>query len=82
MAKKKIETVKRFGTRYGRTLRERLAKVESQQKKSHRCPYCNYERAKQQSTGIFLCTKCGAKFASKAYTVSKVNTIKTDVELE
>ena len=82
MAKKKTEIVKRYGTRYGRTLRERLAKVEAQQKKAHRCPYCNYERAKQQSTGIFVCSKCGAKFASKAYGVSKVSAIKTNVELE
>lgn len=82
MAKKKFGSVKRFGPRYGRTVKERLAKVEKEQRKNHRCPYCSYEKVKQQSVGIFLCGKCGAKFASRAYTVAKPAQIKTKVELE
>ena len=81
MAKKKFGSVKRFGPRYGRTVKERLATIEKEQRKNHRCPYCTYEQVKQQSVGIFLCGKCGAKFASKAYTVAKVALIKTQVEL-
>ena len=82
MAAKKFGSVKRFGPRYGRTVKDRLAKVEQEQRKHHRCPYCSYERVKQQSVGIFLCSKCGAKFASRAFTVAKPPQIKTKAELE
>lgn len=82
MAKTKIGSVKRYGPRYGRTLKDRLATVEKEQKKNHRCPYCTYDQVKQQAVGIFLCSKCGTKFANKAYTVAKVTAIRNDVELE
>lgn len=81
MAKKKFGSVKRFGPRYGRTVKERLGAIEQEQRKKHRCPYCTYERVKQQTVGVFLCGKCGTKFTSKAYTVTKVTPIKTQVEL-
>jgi len=82
MAKtKKITSTKRFGPRYGRTVKERLNKVEKEQKKSHKCPYCTYDQVKQQSVGIFICAKCETKFASKAYTVAKLPRIKIEEEL-
>lgn len=82
MAVKKFGSVKRFGPRYGRTVKDRLAKVEKEQRKNKSCPYCSYEQVKQQSVGIFLCNKCGAKFASRAYAIAKVPQIKTKAELE
>jgi large subunit ribosomal protein L37Ae len=81
MATKRFGSVKRFGPRYGRTLKDRLSVVEQEQKKNHRCPYCTYDRVRQLTVGIFLCTKCGSKFASKAFTVAKVASIKTQEEL-
>ncbi len=82
MAKlKKITSAKRFGARYGRTVKERINKVEKEQKKNHKCPYCTYESAKQESVGIFTCSKCEAKFASKAYTVAKLPRIKLEEEV-
>ena len=62
----------RFGTRYGAKLRKKLAEVEKQQKKTYRCPYCNYDTVKREAAGIWQCSKCNAKFTSKAYSVSKV----------
>lgn len=82
--KKKAQygSVKRFGPRYGRTLKQKAGKIESQQKRSYQCPTCRYEQVRQESTGIWKCRKCGAKFASKAYSVSKLPTLQSNVESE
>jgi large subunit ribosomal protein L37Ae len=68
-------SVKRLGTRYGRTLRFKLGKIESEQRKKHKCPYCNYVQVRRVSAGIWQCKKCDAKFTNKAYTVGKLSTI-------
>lgn len=64
-------SVKRLGSRYGRTVRFRLSKIEELQRKKYKCPSCNREKVKRVSKGIWQCRKCGNKFAGKAYTVSK-----------
>ncbi len=61
--------VKRFGVRYGRTIKHNLAKIEIEQKKDHICPYCAKPKVHRVSYGIWLCDKCNAKFTAKAYTV-------------
>lgn len=78
MGEKHSKAVKRLGTRYGRTIRKRLSKVESQQRRKHRCPYCAYERVRRGAAGIWLCSKCGSKFTSRAYTVAKAPAPKTE----
>ena len=50
--KKKVGTAGRFGPKYGRRIREVVAKIEKEQKKRHVCPKCK---------------KCGTKFAGLAY---------------
>ena len=84
MAGKKTKhgSVKRFGTRYGRTLKNKMGNIESLQKKEYTCPKCHYEKVKQSTTGIWECGKCGAKFTSKAYTVSKLSALKVIEEQE
>ncbi|VVB81377.1 50S ribosomal protein L37Ae [uncultured archaeon] len=64
-----LGSVKRFGTRYGRTLKHKLAKIEVEQKKMHKCPYCSKPKVSQVSFGIWHCEKCKAKFTARAYTV-------------
>lgn len=78
MAGKKTKhgSVKRFGPRYGRTLKNKTGHIESLQKKSYACPKCHYERVKQNTTGIWECSKCDAKFTSKAFTITKLPTLK------
>lgn len=71
------KTVTRYGTRYGRTIRERLQKVEQQYKGHQKCPYCKYEGVKRQGAGIWLCTKCKTKFTSRAYQLSKPAPVKS-----
>lgn len=71
MAKKKgtLGAAKRFGARYGRKLREKVALIESEKRKSTKCPYCNYDKVKRLARGIWHCKKCSSTFTGKAYTI-------------
>ena len=74
MAKLKIEklgSAKRFGARYGRKPKYEFAKIEKEQRKRHKCPYCNAVAVKRLAMGIWHCRKCNAKFTGKAYTIAK-----------
>jgi large subunit ribosomal protein L37Ae len=73
---KHLNAVKRFGTRYGRRNRDKVAKIEVEQRKRHKCPKCNYPQVRRISTGIWQCSKCNVKFTSRAYTVSKPPVVK------
>jgi len=66
---KKYGIIKRFGARYGATIKLRLATVEVEQRKKHKCPYCGTPKVRRVALGIWQCGKCGAKFSNKAYTV-------------
>jgi large subunit ribosomal protein L37Ae len=72
----KLGSVRRFGSRYGRTVRHKVAKFENTQRSKHLCPYCRKEKAKRLSVGIWQCQSCNAKFTSKAYTVDLVKKTK------
>jgi len=65
----KIKSARRFGTRYGLTNKQKFASIETEQRKLHTCPFCQKEKVKRVSAGIWECRKCNAKFASKAYTI-------------
>lgn len=71
MVKKTNLTTKRFGPRYGRTVKQKVAKVEALARKTYKCPFCSAEKVKKQAAGIWECAKCNKIFASKAYTVDK-----------
>ncbi len=68
---KGLGSIKRFGPRYGRTVKLKLAKIEKEQRKKHKCPYCSSLQVKRISVGIWFCRKCRAKFTGKAYTIAK-----------
>jgi len=67
----KLGSAKRFGARYGTRPKYKFAKIEKEQRKKHKCPYCNRVQVKRISVGIWHCRKCDAKFTGKAYTISK-----------
>lgn len=67
--KKGLGPVKRFGPRYGRTVKHKLAKVELEQKSRQKCPFCSRPKARRVSVGIWECKKCESTFAARAYTV-------------
>ncbi len=76
----KLGSIKRFGPRYGRSVKHKLAKIEAIQKGKHQCPYCHSLKAKRLSIGIWTCGKCGAKFTGKAYSLKKVVTEEIEEE--
>ena len=77
----KLGSVKRFGARYGRKPKLKFSKIESEQRKLHKCPYCNKIAVKRVAVGIWNCKKCNAKFTGKAYSVSKKITTKETKEM-
>ena len=78
----KLGSAKRFGARYGRTVKHNFARIEKEQRALHKCPYCNNDSVKRLSAGIWECRKCNAKFAGKAYTISKKIVIKDEITVE
>ena len=66
-----LGSAKRFGARYGRKTKLKFSKVETEQRKLHKCPYCSKVAVKRIALGIWGCRKCNAKFTGKAYSVSK-----------
>jgi large subunit ribosomal protein L37Ae len=72
----RTKAVTRYGVRYGRTLRERLAKAESGYKGKQKCPHCLYEGVKRLAAGIWNCEKCDKKFTSRAYQIRKPLSVK------
>ncbi|MBI2656306.1 50S ribosomal protein L37ae [Candidatus Woesearchaeota archaeon] len=67
----KLGSVKRFGARYGRKPKIKFSKIEAEQRKLHKCPYCSKVAVKRVSIGIWTCKKCNVKFTGKAYSVAK-----------
>lgn len=64
---KKVGTSGRFGARYGKKLRAKIAMFELEQKIKQRCPYCKKLTVKRLAAGIYFCKSCSAKFTGKAY---------------
>jgi len=60
--------VKRFGVRYGRTVKFKRAAIEIMQKQSTKCPYCHKDKVEKITKGVWHCTKCHNKFTGQAYT--------------
>jgi large subunit ribosomal protein L37Ae len=72
MAKKvKKLSTKRFGTRYGRRLKEKVAEIESNYRKRNKCPYCGKTNVKRIALGIWNCRSCKTKFTGRAYSILK-----------
>ncbi len=67
----KLGSVKRFGARYGRKPKLKFSKIETEQRKLHKCPYCSKVAVKRVAAGIWQCRKCDAKFTGKAYSVTR-----------
>jgi len=57
----------RFGSRYGKRIRQDVLKADKKAKAKYRCPSCSRTSVKRLSSGIWQCRKCNVKFASGAY---------------
>ena len=67
MAKKFQGNVGKFGARYGKSTREKIARSENSVKASKKSPFCNKNTVRRVSSGLWICTKTGIKFTGKAY---------------
>ena len=65
--KKRTGSAGRFGARYGRVARKRVAEIESDMHEDHVCPDCGSEAVDRQGTGIWQCERCGYKYAGGTY---------------
>ncbi|MEK6906046.1 MAG: 50S ribosomal protein L37ae [Nanoarchaeota archaeon] len=63
----KPKSIKRFGARYGRTVKDKFGRVELKQRVKQKCPLCGKIGVKRLSKGLWKCGKCGKKFASHVY---------------
>ncbi len=70
MKTKKVGSAGRFGARYGARIRKLVAKIEEKQRSKQQCPVCKTGYVKRVAMGIYVCKKCGAKIAGKAYTLN------------
>lgn len=57
----------RFGARYGRVARRRVAEIEAQMHEDHECPECGRDRVDRTGTGIWKCGFCEYTFTGGAY---------------
>jgi len=65
-----------LGARYGVKARKRYSEVVSEMKRGGVCPQCSSNTVRRESVGIWVCTKCGFRFAGGAYVPStKLGTI-------
>ena len=56
-----------FGARYGTVARKRYSTIVTEMRAPHECPQCHITGVKRLSVGIWLCRRCGFKFAGGAY---------------
>lgn len=64
---KKVGPTRGLGARYGVTVRKRYRSIVTEMRKPHTCPQCGSRSVRRESVGIWLCRKCGLKFAGGAY---------------
>ncbi len=66
--KKKIGPARGFGPRYGVSVRKRYVSIISGIRRPYPCPKCGLRAVRRESVGIWVCRKCGFRFAGGAYT--------------
>ncbi|MFB6089135.1 MAG: 50S ribosomal protein L37ae [Candidatus Aenigmatarchaeota archaeon] len=58
----------KFGSKYGKTPRQRFDQADKKAKEKYECPNCRKKALVKQSSGIWKCSKCGTKVSGGAYT--------------
>ena len=60
-------STRRFGARYGSTIRKRVEKIERKKKKRYLCPNCRKRALRWVAVGLWECRNCGFKMAGAAF---------------
>ncbi len=76
----KYGSVKRFGVRYGRRVKEEFGKIEHMRASSSLCPFCRKKQMRRLAAGIWQCEKCNLKMAGGAYSVQRIKLANEAVE--
>jgi len=67
MRTKKIDSAGRFGSKYGKGIRDEIVAIEKLSKATYECPSCHKKGLRRESMGIWVCKKCGKKYTGKAF---------------
>lgn len=65
--KGRVGSAGRFGARYGRVARKRVAEIEGEMRDDHTCPECGEDRITRTDTAIWRCESCDYTFAGGTY---------------
>ena len=76
----KYGSVKRYGVRYGRRVKEKVGKIEQARQENSLCPMCRKIDMKRLAAGIWFCKKCNVKMAGGAYVPTKMGIDKVQLE--
>ncbi len=57
-----------LGARYGRSLRSKIARIQTEARQKYPCSSCGSPKVERSSVGVWKCKKCGNTFAGGAYT--------------
>lgn len=63
----RVGSAGRFGARYGRISRKRVADIERLMRQDHACPSCDDQEVFRDGTGIWECNRCGYRFAGGTF---------------
>lgn len=64
---KKVGSAGKLGPKYGKGIRDEVIGIEKRSKKIYECPNCHKKALKRESSGVWICRKCGKKYAGKAF---------------
>ena len=67
---KKVGVVRKYGTRYGASLRKQVKKIDISQHARYTCTFCGKDSVKREATGIWNCKACRKKIAGGAFVLS------------
>jgi len=64
---KKVGPTRGLGVRYGVTVRKRYSGIITEMRERSVCPQCGLRTVRREMVGVWVCRKCGFKFAGGAY---------------
>lgn len=64
---RRVGSAGRFGARYGRISRKRVADIERLMRQDHACPSCEAQAVSRDGTGVWECGRCGYRFAGGTF---------------
>jgi len=64
---KKVGISRKYGCRYGSSLRKLMKKFETMQRQRYVCPFCGKAAIRKISVGIWRCKACKKKLAGGAW---------------